>query len=498
MTRRPCHSDPGSRRLDRRTFLLEAGQAGALALLAAALPGGSAFGRQSTTGAAGLPFSAPPGLADRLAEVVAALERKFPYAFGLYTRDESFTIECDAGGTRIGTIGPREGLVLGIWDGSALREEATSLVDDRGLMRLRDRLLEVPAPMPGSGGAPEPGSPLERSFREVGARAFTPGGLAASVEALRDGRDRLLRAGPKLTVARVDHYQGLTERLFVNRTRRLHQLLSRGGAGGFVMAPGSGGRPGALFLRRRGIGGEELCALGDADRELLVDRATRLAGAAPPDPGETTLVTEPNVSGVVAHESFGHGVEVDLFMKSRARAADYLGKAVAAPMVRLLDDPTQAGAPGFYHFDDEGAAAAPTVIIEDGVFRAGLTDLVSSRATGLPRTANGRREAWDRKCYARMSNTFFAPGVDRREELIRGVEKGLLVGHFTAGIEDPKGWGMQIVAQYGEEIVRGRLTGRVVSPVTLSGFVPDVLASIDGIADDFELVPGTCGKGYKE
>jgi TldD protein len=57
---------------------------------------------------------------------------------------------------------------------------------------------------------------------------------------------------------------------------------------------------------------------------------------------------------------------------------------------------------------------------------------------------------------------------------------------------------MQIVAQYGEEIVRGRLTGRVVSPVTLSGFVPDVLASIDGIADDFELVPGTCGKGYKE
>ena len=57
-------------------------------------------------------------------------------------------------GTRIGTIGPREGLVLGIWDGSSLREEATSLVDDRGLMRLRDRLLEVPAPMPGSVGAP--------------------------------------------------------------------------------------------------------------------------------------------------------------------------------------------------------------------------------------------------------------------------------------------------------------------------------------------------------
>jgi TldD protein len=54
------------------------------------------------------------------------------------------------------------------------------------------------------------------------------------------------------------------------------------------------------------------------------------------------------------------------------------------------------------------------------------------------------------------------------------------------------------VAQYGEEIKDGRLTGRAFSPVTLSGYVPDVLASVDGVGNDFELAPGTCGKGYKE
>jgi TldD protein len=497
MTRhRSCH-DPRWPVLDRRTFLVDAGRTGMLALLAGAFPAGSAFAREAPAAPAGPPFRAPEGLADRLAEAIRALERKFPYAYGLYTRDESFSLECDDSGTRVNAQGPREGLVLAVWDGVGLREEATSLVDERGLARLRDRLLEAPSPMAG-GAAPGPGAPIDRAYREVGRQPFTPGGLAASVDAVRAAHDRIRKAGASLLVARAEHYQGLTERLFVNRTRRLHQLLSRGGAGGFAMAAGSGGRPGVMFLRRRGLGGEELCAIGDAEIERLVLRASRLAGAAPPDAGETTVVTEPNVSGIVAHESFGHGVEVDMFMKSRARAADFLGKGVAAPIVRLIDDPTQPGAPGSYHFDDEGETAAPTVIIEDGVFRAGLTDLVSSRATGLPRTANGRREAWDRKCYARMSNTFFAPGVDRPDDLVRGVTKGLLVGNFIAGIEDPKGWGMQIVAQYGEEIVNGRLTGRVVSPVTLSGYVPDVLASIDGVADDFELHPGTCGKGYKE
>jgi TldD protein len=65
-------------------------------------------------------------------------------------------------------------------------------------------------------------------------------------------------------------------------------------------------------------------------------------------------------------------------------------------------------------------------------------------------------------------------------------------------MEDPKGWGIQIVAQYGEEIKNGKLTGRAFSPVTLSGYVPDVLGSVDGSTENFELVSGTCGKGSRE
>ena len=55
-----------------------------------------------------------------------------------------------------------------------------------------------------------------------------------------------------------------------------------------------------------------------------------------------------------------------------------------------------------------------------------------------------------------------------------------------------------MTAHYGEEIVNGQLTGKLYAPVGMTGYVPDLLMSVSAIGSDFELSPGTCGKGYKE
>ena len=45
----------------------------------------------------------------------------------------------------------------------------------------------------------------------------------------------------------------------------------------------------------------------------------------------------------------------------------------------------------------------------------------------------------------------------------------------------------------------GKLTENYVSPVVMSGSVPELLKSITMISDDFEVIgAGSCGKGYKE
>ena len=52
---------------------------------------------------------------------------------------------------------------------------------------------------------------------------------------------------------------------------------------------------------------------------------------------------------------------------------------------------------------------------------------------------------------------------------------------------------------FAREIKDGKLTGRIFSPVVLTGYVPDLLKSITMMSDNIELGGcGACGKGYKE
>ena len=67
------------------------------------------------------------------------------------------------------------------------------------------------------------------------------------------------------------------------------------------------------------------------------------------------------------------------------------------------------------------------------------------------------------------------------------------------GMEDPKNWQIQCTAEYGIEIVDGKLTENYVSPVVISGSVTELLSSISMVSDCVEVHgSGMCGKGYKE
>ena len=66
-------------------------------------------------------------------------------------------------------------------------------------------------------------------------------------------------------------------------------------------------------------------------------------------------------------------------------------------------------------------------------------------------------------------------------------------------MEDPKHWGIQCIVERGYEIKDGRLTGKVVSPIIMTGYVPDLLGSVSMVSTDRERFGGGgCGKGYKE
>ena len=233
--------------------------------------------------------------------------------------------------------------------------------------------------------------------------------------------------------------------------------------------------------------------------DKLLYTAKMLTTAKAMVPGEYDIVTDTHMTGLIAHEAFGHGVEMDMFVKDRALAKEYVGRYVASPIVNMRDGAASTVSAGSYFFDDEGVLAGDTQIIRDGILVTGISDLSSALELGTAPTGNGRRESSRRKAYARMTNTFIEAGDSSFEEMIASIDHGYYVCQCDNGMEDPKNWAIQCVAKYAVEIQDGKLTDNWFAPVIISGYVPDLLKSISMVSGNHKIVgAGMCGKGYKE
>ncbi len=216
-------------------------------------------------------------------------------------------------------------------------------------------------------------------------------------------------------------------------------------------------------------------------------------------PGEYEVICTPAAAGLIAHEAFGHGVEMDMFVKNRAIAKQHMGEKLASTITNMYDGAQGVRQTASYFFDDEGTLAQKTQIIDKGYLVSGICDALSAARLGVRPTGNGRRESFERKVYTRMTNTYFGTQANSLEEMIKSIKYGFLVDGVDSGMEDPKHWGIQCILSRAKEIRNGRLTGKIFTPVVLTGYVPDLLSNISMVGTNIELDGnGHCGKGYKE
>ncbi|MBQ8955024.1 MAG: TldD/PmbA family protein [Clostridia bacterium] len=236
---------------------------------------------------------------------------------------------------------------------------------------------------------------------------------------------------------------------------------------------------------------------GKLDSALKVSQELLSAGRV--EPGEYDIITAPDVSGLIAHEAFGHGVEMDMFVKERALGAQYIDQRVGSDCVTMHEGALCAEDVTSYAFDDEGTLAGDVTEIDHGILKTGICDALSALRLGTKPTGNGKRENFEHKVYTRMTNTVFDSGSDKLEDMIASIKKGYLLEGISSGMEDPKHWGIQCIVERGYEIVDGRLTGKVVAPVVMTGYVPDLLGSVSMVSPDRAVFgTGGCGKGHKE
>lgn len=246
--------------------------------------------------------------------------------------------------------------------------------------------------------------------------------------------------------------------------------------------------------------GFESTLITQEELERFLKRSKKLKTAKRIKPGQYKALLSPVVTGLLAHESFGHGMESDTILHGRARAEEFIGKRIATAKVSICEDPALPGTHGRIFFDDEGMLPEKVMLVERGMVRDPITDLYSASVCDFRRSANGRAESFDRKIYARMTNTFFQAGKDDPDKMLKSIRKGVYLHHGSAGMEDPKGWGVQLSGILCEGIKNGKLTGEFFYEATLGGFLPDILKNITAVGKDFgaKSDAGFCAKNHKE
>ena len=240
----------------------------------------------------------------------------------------------------------------------------------------------------------------------------------------------------------------------------------------------------------------DFAELGYTDKQLadfVAECENYIKNAKAIVPGSYPVVFAPQVTGVFAHESFGHKSESDFMLGDETMAKEWqIGKRVASPLLTIRESGVHPGS-GYVPYDDEGTAATDTYLINKGVLSGRLHSATTAAALGEELTGNARAINCDYEPIVRMTTTYVDNGEVAPEQLIADVRHGYYIKSYKHGS------GMStftIAPSIAYEIVDGKI-GDPVKIAVLTGNVFETLGLIDGVANDLTLlsfVTGGCGK----
>ncbi|HEX2080596.1 MAG TPA: TldD/PmbA family protein, partial [Longimicrobium sp.] len=223
-------------------------------------------------------------------------------------------------------------------------------------------------------------------------------------------------------------------------------------------------------------------------RAQLVENAPRWAEEAVAkltarsvQPGRYDLILLPSHLWLTIHESIAHPTELDRIMGYEANYAgtsfiypieDFLGKfRYGRDIMNVQAERSAPGSLATVGWDDEGVRPDEYLIVKNGI----LNDLQTTREQapwladwyrqqGKPVRSHGNSYAqrWADVQFQRMPNVNLMPHPERDvtlEELIGGVENGILIEGRGSYSIDQQRYNAQFGGQVFHEIRNGRITG---------------------------------------
>ncbi|MBQ8509117.1 MAG: TldD/PmbA family protein [Clostridia bacterium] len=230
--------------------------------------------------------------------------------------------------------------------------------------------------------------------------------------------------------------------------------------------------------------------LADIDYDKLYERAVErplsAIGAKSMASGQYPVVFENKMFASLLG-CFLSMFSADAVIKKLSLLGGKVGEKVFGDNVTLVDDPLLEQSYARVTFDDEGVAAFKKTVVEKGVLKTYLHNLKTAKMLNAESTGNGFKEG-SGAVGVRPSNFCLVPDEAKtHEELLAPIADGVYITQMMgqhAGVNAVSG-AFNLQAS-GYRIRNGKLA----EPVTLivvSGNILDLMNSIEGIADDFEV-----------
>jgi TldD protein len=452
---------------------------------------------------------------DLLRETVDRAAGRCAYAEArhVHTREESLAVHDEL--VDAVDADESEGLGIRVLVGGAWGFAATRDVSSAGAELALKRALAVAAAQPAAGVrplapvAPQTGhwegpcgiDPFDIPLEERLSLLFS------AVSAMR-GDPRIVRAQASAHMART------RKALATSDGTAVTQVLTECGAGLEATAAGDGELQVRTYPCSHGgsvaaAGWEQVVALD------LLTHAPRIAAeaiellTAPECPeGIRTLVLHGEQLALQLHESIGHALELDRMLLGEAsyagtswvRPADLAsGLRYGSEQLNVTADASVPGALGTFGWDDEGVPGARTMLVQEGVLRAALSDRQSAAAVGLERSGGcARAEGFARQPIVRMTNVSVEPGrAGTLTDLIADTDDGIYLESNRSWSIDDRRWQFQFATEVAREIRGGEL-GRLYRNASYAGITPRFWGSLDAVcgAQEWRLWGLTnCGKG---
>lgn len=171
--------------------------------------------------------------------------------------------------------------------------------------------------------------------------------------------------------------------------------------------------------------------LGALDVAAIAARSARKADLGrnpqPIEPGAYDVVLEPPCVSTMMQFLAWLGFGAKAFLEDRSFMSGRVGEKLAGDVITIVDDPVAPDALGL-PFDFEGVPAQPLVLLERGVARDVVWDRATAHKAGRASTGHGLPPPNPDGPFP--LNLRMEPGDASIDDLVAGVERGLLVTRF--------------------------------------------------------------------